>query len=143
VRLRAEPDVRTWIPVNPYAQGSCDRLLQIFGLFEELMIRSETSSYKYYAYLANQWMRGTSLRELVANKIQWSKSGSDVGKVNDAIRDLFADLEDQLRYKYVKYTRLYSEVLRVVLLERGLLSRRCSRCTSSWNTGQRPRPSST
>jgi hypothetical protein len=64
-------------------------------------------------------MKGSSLRELVANKIERTNA-TDADEINDAIRKLFEDLESQLRYKYVKYTRLYSDVLRAILLERGL-----------------------
>ena len=56
----------------------------------------------------------------MANKIEWSKTKPEPGPINTAIRDLFHDLEDELRYKYVKYTRLYTDVLRPVLIERGL-----------------------
>jgi DEAD/DEAH box helicase len=118
--LRGQPDLLGWVPASPYAEGSYDRLVAIFQLFEDLLIRSQTKAYLYHAYLATQWMRGASLRELVANKVGRSKAGGDVGKINDAIRELFRDLEDELRYKYVKYTRLYSDVLRAVLGERGL-----------------------
>lgn len=119
-RLRNERDLLSWVPISPYAYGSYERLLDIFQLFEELLIRSQTLSYRYHAYLATQWMRGSSLKELVANKIKFANMGGNVGKINDAIRGLFSDLEDELRYKYVKYTRLYSDVLRAILIERGL-----------------------
>jgi hypothetical protein len=65
-------------------------------------------------------MRGASLRDLVENKIRFAKVGTDVDKINAAIRDLFQDLETELRYKYVKYTRIYADVLRAVLVQAGL-----------------------
>ena len=39
-------------------------------------------------------------------------------------------MEDELRYKYVKYTRLYSDVLHALLIERGLKKRRRDFCQS-------------
>jgi hypothetical protein len=119
--LRGQPDLRVWVPSSPYAYGSYDRLLAIFQLLEELLIRSQTRMYKYHAYLATQWMKGTSLKELVANKVEWSRTGQDADSINTAIRELFHDLEDELRYKYVKYTRLYSDVLHAILIEQGLV----------------------
>jgi hypothetical protein len=67
-------------------------------------------------------MRGTSLKELIANKIEWSKTKPEIGAINEAIRELFRELEQALRYKYVKYTRIYSDVLRAILIERGLVT---------------------
>ncbi len=110
----------SWIPINPYARGSYDRIAAIFRLFEELLIRSHTEQYKYHAFLAVSWMRGSSLRELVANKVERARAGTNVHKINAAIRELFNDLESELRFKYVKYMRIYSDVLRAVLMEKGL-----------------------
>lgn len=117
--LRSKTDILAWVPVYPWVRNSYDRLLAIFELIEELMIRSETKAYTYYAFLANQWMKGESIRELVRNKIGWSRAHTDA-EINNAIRELFRDLEDGLRYRYVKYTRIYGEVLHSVLVERGL-----------------------
>ncbi|HEV2223493.1 MAG TPA: DEAD/DEAH box helicase [Candidatus Acidoferrales bacterium] len=118
--LRGTPDLRSWLPVYPSAEGSYQRLVAIFELIEQLLVRSQTQAFRYHAYLANQWMRGNSLRELVANKI--ARSGAEgVDEINATIRELFRDLEEELRYKYVKYARLYCDVLHAVLSERGLV----------------------
>jgi replicative superfamily II helicase len=121
VFLREQQDLRSWLPTYPWAQGSYYRLLQIFKLIEDLLIRSRTRAFQYYAFLATEWMKGSSLKELVTNKIERAKAGQDPDKINAAIRDLFNDLESELRYKYVKYTRIYHDVLRAVLLERGMV----------------------
>jgi replicative superfamily II helicase len=118
--LRTRADLLSWIPINPYASGSYDRIVAIFQMFEELLIRSHTEQYRYHAFLAVSWMRGSSLRELVANKVERAHAGTDIHKINVAIRELFEDLESELRFKYVKYMRIYSEVLRAVLVEKGL-----------------------
>jgi len=118
--LRLQPDLTSWLPVYPWSAGSYYRLLAIFKLIEDLLIRSQTLAYTYHAFLATEWMKGSSLRELVTNKVERARAGTDVDKINNAIRELFSDLENELRYKYVKYTRLYSDVLRAVLTERGM-----------------------
>jgi replicative superfamily II helicase len=118
--FRQQPDITQWLPTYPWSQGSYGRLLSIFQKIEELLIRSNNNAYQYHAFLALEWMRGTSLKQLIANKIERAAIGSDVDKINGAIRDLFNDLESELRYKYVKYTRLYHDVLKAVLLELGL-----------------------
>src|SRR5581483_6590372 len=70
-------------------------------------------------------MQGDSLRDLVTNKLEYEARidrtfniSRDIERVNDSIRELFEDLENELRYRYVKYMRLYLDVLRAVLVER-------------------------
>src|SRR5579872_7614462 len=74
--------------------------------------------------LAVKWMQGQSLKELIVDKIRYEQENDntfdgarDRDKVNDLIRGLFEDIEKELRYTYVKYVRLYSDVLRAVLIE--------------------------
>lgn len=115
-----QQDLLSWVPLAPYRPGSYQRLLAIFKLIEDLLIRSANQTYKYHAGLAYRWIKGDSLKQLIANKIEYSNEPKDADGINDAIRGLFEDLEKQLRYKYVKYTRVYGDVLRAVLIERGL-----------------------
>jgi len=119
--LRQQQDLRQWLPIYPWARNSYYNLLPIFQLIENLLIRSQTRVHEYHAFLAIEWMKGSSLKELVANKIERAKIGNDADKINTAIRDLFDDLESELRYKYVKYMRIYYDVLKAILVERGML----------------------
>jgi hypothetical protein len=120
--FRDQGDLRNWVPTYPWAERSYYRVLDIFRVIEELLIRSGNRAFQYYAFLATEWMKGSSLRELVSNKIERSNAGNNPDKINAAIRELFDDLESELRYKYVKYTRIYHDVLRAILLERGMAS---------------------
>jgi len=115
--FREQQDIRSWLPTYPWAAGSYYRLVAIFKVIEDLLIRSQTRAFRYHAFLAIEWMKGSSLKEMVSNKIERSKAGQDSDKINAAIRELFNDLESELRYKYVKYTRIYHDVLYAVLLE--------------------------
>jgi superfamily II DNA/RNA helicase len=125
--FRSQPDIQTWIPGSPYERSSFARFTRIFQKLEELILRSGTLRYRYLAPLAVKWMQGQSLKELIVDKIRYEQENDntfdgarDRDKVNDLIRGLFEDIEKELRYTYVKYMRLYSDVLRAVLVERGL-----------------------
>lgn len=39
--------------------------------------------------------------------------------VNEEIRDLFREIEEDLRFRHVKYTSIYLQVLSIVLREKG------------------------
>jgi replicative superfamily II helicase len=118
--FRGQQDLKAWVPTYPWAQQSYYRLRAIFKVIEDLLIRSQNRSYEYHAFLATEWMKGSSLKELVSNKIERAQVKGDSDKINTAIRELFDDLESQLRYKYVKYTRIYHDILRAILVERGM-----------------------
>lgn len=113
-----EGDPNDWIPPNPNARGSFDQLQTCFRLLEDVFFRTGFQRYRYDAFLALRWMQGGSLKELIANKIERNNAQNDVDRINDLIRELFDDIENTLRYKYVKYMRIYTDVLKAVLLER-------------------------
>ncbi len=118
--FRGQPNLLQWIPGSPYERYSFNRFTTIFEKIEELIIRSGTNRYKYLAPLAVKWMQGQSLRDLIKEKLDYERTPeSDVEAINDLIRHLFEDVEKELRYTYVKYMRLYNDVLRAVLIEKG------------------------
>lgn len=115
-RFRSDGPV-TWIPLNPRSRNSYAQLNRCFALLEEVFLRTGTETHKYDAFMAIQWMQGKSLKELIQDKIKWQEIGGDSDAINDAIRELFGEIENRLRYKYVKYMRVFAEVLRAVLIE--------------------------
>lgn len=124
--FRSQSDLQRWIPGNPYERNSFLKFTAIFEKLEEFVLNFGNQRFRYLAPLAVKWMQGQSLKELIAEKINYEKrqdptfdSSRDVKRVNELIRGLFDDLEKELRYMYVKYMRLYTDVLRAILVERG------------------------
>jgi RAD3-like DEAD/DEAH box helicase len=119
--FRNQVDLTPWIPANPFVQRNYYRYEPIFKTIEDLFLRRAYDRHKYFTVLALQWMTGVSLKQLVQNRLEFKKVPlSDKRKINAEIRGLFEDIEDQLRYTYVKYFKVYSDVLRAVLAEKGL-----------------------
>jgi hypothetical protein len=123
--FRSDADLGRWIPTYPHERYSFNRFTTIFEFLEQMIIKSGNFRYRYLAPLAVKWMQGHSLRDLVTDKLEYEARNDrtfviskDVERVNDSIRGLFEDLENELRYRYVKYMRLYLDVLRAVLIER-------------------------
>jgi superfamily II DNA/RNA helicase len=128
--FRSQANLDQWIPGSPYERNSFRRFTDIFGKLEDLIIRTGTLRYRYLAPLAVKWMQGSSLKDLVNEKIDYEARQNrgfdpsrDVETVNSLIRDLFEDLERELRYTYVKYMRVYNDVLHAILIEKGLTDR--------------------
>ena len=118
LRFRAG-DPAEWIPPNPNSARSYNRLLPMFQVLEDLFFRTGFQSYRYDTFLALQWMQGATLKELIVNKIKWNNAEGDADRINDLIRDLFDDVENKLRYRYVKYMKVYTDVLHAVLIQEG------------------------
>jgi hypothetical protein len=116
--LRSRPRLDDYLPVVPMSNKSYDRLLAIFQVIEDFFIREGTRRHEYFAVLANLWMQGTSLRELIRDRLKRRNITNDVDAVNEQIRLLFIDIEQSIRYIYVKYVTIYFSVLSAVLVEK-------------------------
>jgi hypothetical protein len=116
-QFRSSGSVTKWIPPNPNARGSYEGLLPAFQLLEMVFFRTGFKTYKYDTFLALQWMQGLSLKALIENKIRRNEASGDIDRVNELIRELFDELENRLRFKYVKYMKVYADVLRAILVQ--------------------------
>jgi superfamily II DNA/RNA helicase len=118
--LRSQPSIRNWLPTVPKAQGSYDRLVTIFQVIDDYFIQEGTRRHEYFAVLALLWMQGTPLKELVRDRLERHGASNDAEKANDEIRQLFSDIEERIRYIYVKYMGIYNSVLGAILREKDL-----------------------
>lgn len=117
--LRQQAALRERVPILPMSPAGYATMQAIFGKLEDVFFHTENKSYVYYCWLASQWIGGTSLKDLISNKINRDNVPNEAREISNTIRALFKDLEETLRYKYVKYLRAYNEVLRSVLEDRG------------------------
>ena len=53
------------------------------------------------------------IRDLVKARLEFKKIPDEEKMVNEEIRDLFREIEEELRYRYVKYTSIYLQVLSI------------------------------
>jgi hypothetical protein len=117
--FRSAPSVLSLMPANPFSDSAYERTKEIFGIIEEVFIKSGNKRHLYLAVLALRWMRGMPLKDLVATRLEWQKTPNEEKPVNAEIRALFREIEEELRFKYVKYTGLYLKVLDAILREKG------------------------
>jgi hypothetical protein len=109
-------------PLNPPKDVSLN-LLRIFKrihtVFEKLP--KSDKSHTFFCGLAVDWMRGKSFRELISRQYEQKKKKLKRGKpkVATVIREVFENIENELRFRYVKYMRCYIDVLRVALEQTG------------------------
>ncbi len=83
--------------------------------------KSNDKSHTYYANLSLLWMRGRSYAELLRNQIEYKNKHIKRGRANanTEARLLFREIENGLRFKYVKYSRCYIDLLSYCLRDIG------------------------
>lgn len=114
-------DVDGIIPLHPSQAGQAvyTSLLRLFkrihNTFEGLP--SQDNSHKFFAVIARDWMRGHPLARLIAERLR--RSGARA-TAPPAIRSVLETVEQDLRFRYVKYTRCYNDILALALSEEGL-----------------------
>lgn len=110
-RFRAS-DPATLIPLHPFQPNAYNRLRSILETLEAVFFKTGTQSYIYHTLLAHRWMTGEPLATMIAGAIDHNQvPDDDARRVSRVIRDLLKDIQMILRYKYVKYIRLYCELL--------------------------------
>lgn len=117
--FRDAPFITTLCPAQPFAAGAYQNLVEIFSIIDRVFIRAENKRHIYFAFLALRWISGVSIRELVEARLEFRKIPDEEKIVNEEIRDLFREIEEELRYRYVKYTAIYLQVLSSILREKG------------------------
>lgn len=120
--FRKAPQISTLCPLMPAARDY-DNLEQVFKVIDDIFTKSGNRRYRYFAFLALKWMNGDSIRQLVRSRLEYRKIPNEETVVNDEIRDLFREIEEDLRYRYVKYAGIYLQVLSSVLKEKGETAR--------------------
>lgn len=80
----------------------------------------KNKSHFYFAPLALRWMRGDSLRRLIDDAYEYRKKQSKrEPSIATIIRNVMQNIEQDLRFRYVKYTSCYIDLLKHVLIETG------------------------
>ena len=117
--FRDSPVLFSYCPIQPFAAGAYDNLVDIFRAIDQIFVKSNNERYRYMAFLALKWVQGMSIRDLVRARLDFKKVPDEIKVVNEEIRDLFREIEEEIRYLYVKYTSIYIQVLAQVLIEKG------------------------
>lgn len=116
------------IPLHPLAGDEVwKNYLMVFKRIHTYIERkpSQDKSHTFFSRLAIQWMRGYPLPRLIESSIQYEKKKksetSSAAGVNipSIIRKTLKLIEEDLRFRYVKYLSCYASVLSEALADTG------------------------
>lgn len=115
--VSAEPHSEALLPLNPWMQGANQRLTKLTRMLLFAIDNNNNNSYKYYSWLANQWIHNSSLGQIIRMSLEHRPiEGKETLSVR--IRNLLDTLEGTIRFRLVKYFAAYNSVLEVLLKER-------------------------
>jgi len=97
-------------------------LLKIFEIISKLLLREKKESYRYYVYVANEWINQKTYKAILENKIAFTARTKNVAVdrpfVNKMIDDLDDILEQGLKFEYSRCLQCYCDLVEKILEER-------------------------
>jgi hypothetical protein len=109
------------VPLHPLTGAAYNSLLGVFRRVAVYFEHNQTRRYAYFMQLAFKWMRGSSLAQIIADAYNYDASHRSRGvtNVSTVIRRVMGEIERDLRFRYVKYTSCYNDLLREALSRTG------------------------
>lgn len=99
------------LPIFPLYPGAKKRLAKIFHLINEhlLLGKYTNKQVERLAVIGHKWMAGNPLSELIHYGLD---SNAKPSKITKHVKDVMDTLESDIRYTFVKYTQLYTQLLK-------------------------------
>lgn len=119
--LNATIELSEVIPLSPYVAGGKARMEDIFRIIMTCFEWNESEKYmSWVSWLAYQWLKGDSIYKILTGRVNNLKERNSDKSTSTIIRECLQVIENSIRFKLVKYFSAYIEVLRHVVLKRGL-----------------------
>ena len=104
-------DPQGLVPVHPLSSEASERTKFIFEIISRVFEKRNDGSYTYFAQLAMSWMRGGTYREIIGSAIEYRRGIGRRESDQAIIRNVLREINNDLKFKYVKYTRGYINML--------------------------------
>lgn len=99
-------------PLHPW-ETIIEGYKNFFYRINRKFLLRHTKEHEYYATIALIWMRGVSYSEMLRERIAYraNKLTRKIPDPNVEARGLFSEIENDLRFKYVKFAKCYNDIL--------------------------------
>jgi hypothetical protein len=104
------------------------KLREIFQSIAIYLFKQQNGSYRYFSGLARRWIKETTYKQLIMQKIAYNLrkenyKGNTPAQykafVNKMIEDLDSELETNIKYEYSRGLKCYMDITAQILRERG------------------------
>lgn len=98
------------IPALPESEDALDNYIRVIDRISKFLSGESEKLNYYHALLVINWMRGKNLAYIIArNWKYWKDRGKNLPTV---IRNTMKDIEEFARFKFVKYSSCYNDILK-------------------------------
>lgn len=119
--LYSEDNLEIFIPLNPRKTGAKHRLDYIYGrIIESFGLNAHERFKNLICGLAHNWAWGEKMSSMLQDQVKYRLEVSPTRSVTSIIREYLGTLENEIRYKLVKYISAYIDILAFVLKEKGM-----------------------
>ncbi|CAI0881469.1 ski2-like helicase [Serratia proteamaculans] len=127
----AQSDLEEYVLSSPYKKGGKARVDLAIVVIKDVFNWSVSEKYAaWISMLAHKWMIGHSLNSIISFEVERKITIDDKNKsvkdpmlisrkVSSIVRGILQGLENQVRYNLVRYLKIYQEILKFKIRERG------------------------
>ena len=114
----SKPDMA---PLHPFKEGSQLRFTTILSIITNSFEWDIHEKYiPLLSYLSHEWVHGTSLGEIITNRVAYTREKSPETSVSTIIRETLKIIEHDIRFKLEKYFSAYIDILRYIFSENNI-----------------------
>lgn len=100
------------IPPYPENDDAREKYMHIIGRISKEITGDPSSLNVYRSILITNWMRGRGLARIIADNIAWHKENRPKKSTASIIRDTMREIEEFARFRFLKYTTCYVDILK-------------------------------
>jgi hypothetical protein len=105
------------IPSLPEDENALDNYVRIIGRISEYLSGDPSQLNFPHALLVLNWLRGMSLSRIIEKNWDYWKDRNK--KISTVIRDTMRDLEEYARFRFLKYSSCYNDLLKYHFISQG------------------------
>ena len=110
-----EKDIKELIPPVPEDDDAQDKYMHIIGRISKYITGDPYQLNYSRSILVTNWMRGYGLARIISDNIKWNEKQNTKKSLATIIRDTMREIEEYARFRFLKYTTCYLDVLRFYL----------------------------
>ena len=107
------------IPPYPEDDDAQEKYTRIIGRISSKLTNDPYQLNSYRAVLVTNWMRGHSLARIISDNIKWHEKNKSNKNIAAIIRETMRDIEEYARFRFLKYTTCYIDILKFYLGGKG------------------------
>ncbi|OOE78244.1 ATP-dependent DNA helicase, partial [Salinivibrio siamensis] len=115
--LSKKEHLEDYLLISPYTSGAKVKMNNVIDIFIDCFGWELSQSYKnLISFLAYYWIWGKPLGELIRERVNYVRKSEPNKKASTIIRDYLNILDNDIRFKMVKYFSAYNDILKHVLI---------------------------